>query len=42
MVEYTLNEAKALLTKNLENAKGNLKTYVINILYKINNYFYQI
>jgi hypothetical protein len=29
MVEYTLEEAKALLSKNLENAKGNLKTYVI-------------
>ena len=29
MVEYTLEEAKNLLSKNLVNAKGNLKTYVI-------------
>lgn len=28
MVEFTFDEAKNLLKKNLENAQGNLKSYV--------------
>ena len=40
MVEYTLDEAKVLLSKNLVNAKGNLKTYVIIIKIQIKNFIF--
>lgn len=33
MVEFSLEEAKSLLNKNLENAQGNLKTFVISIIF---------